>query len=178
MQEVWKEIIGSEGYYEISNYGRIKSVQRTVTRFNGRITHNKTVNERILKPSISGNGYLFVVLMNNGNKKNVRIHIEVARHFLDGYKDGLVVHHKNHIKTCNFSWNLEYVSKQRNTREYYKSIGKSNGLIPYHMIPIIINQINNGAVIGLIAKHYNVRRNDIAVLSKVIDTGKELEFKA
>lgn len=53
-EEEWKDIIGYEGKYQVSNLGRIKSLCRVVQRKNG---HIQTINERILKPAISNKGY-------------------------------------------------------------------------------------------------------------------------
>jgi len=173
----WKKINGFENY-QISNDGLVKSIQRKVTRFNGRIIHEKTVNERILISALSGSGYEFVCLRKNNRHHNKRIHKLVAEHFIKGSKLGLVVHHKDGNKLNNSYDNLEYTSKQKNTQGYYNSIGKSTGKVPLKDIPIILSRINNGEECQKIANEYNVRRNDIAVLCKIIAlTGEELEIK-
>ncbi len=173
MLEIWKPVEGFD-HYEISNLGRVKSKQRKILKFRGLTQHLKTVNERIMKPALTSNGYLFLVLMKDGIKKSIWIHKEVARSFVAGKKKGLVVHHLNGVKTDNHHLNLEYVSMQKNTNEYYKSIGKSKGKISYSEIPKIIDLINNGAVIKDLAEKYNVSRNDMATISKIIDCGQEL----
>lgn len=173
MEEIWKDVIGFD-HYEISNFGRVKSKQRKILKFRGSTQHLKTVNERIMKPALTSNGYLFLVLMHQGIKKTIWVHKEVAKCFVSGKKQGLVVHHLNGIKTDNNYYNLEYVSMQKNTNEYYKSIGKSKGKVPYSEIPKIIDLINNGAVIKDLAEKYNISRNDMATISKVIECSQEL----
>jgi len=176
---IWKTIKDFPEY-AISNEGQIKSIQRVVKSTAG--WHNsqkgRTVSERILKPALTQNGYYFVTLRRNGRHHPVRIHQIVAHEFIGSKLDGLVINHKNGIKTDNKVENLEYCSKAKNTQEYYISIGKRKGKVPYFDIPIIINRINMGEEVQSIAKEYKVTRNDIAVLGKIIAlTGEELEFK-
>jgi hypothetical protein len=174
MKEVWKGIDGFDNY-QISNTGLVKSIQRKIMRFNGHIIHKKTVNERILKPAISGSGYEFVTLRKNNQHYAKRIHQLVASHFIKGQRDGLVVHHKDGNKLNNYYSNLEYISMQKNTKYYYNSIGKSTGKVPISDIGNIINRIDNGESCYKIAEQYNVTRNDISVLCKIIAlTGEEL----
>lgn len=66
----------------------------------------------------------------------------------------------------------------KNTQDYYKSIGKRNGFLPINEIPTVLSRIANGEKIIDIANEYNVRRNDIAVINKIVTlTGEELTFK-
>ena len=58
-EENWKPIKDFEGYYEISSFGRVKSLNRGIETSNG---INKKIKERILKSSENGNGYLIVTL--------------------------------------------------------------------------------------------------------------------
>ena len=176
MNRIWKEIDNYEGYYQISNDGLVKSLKRTI--FNKKLNRWKTVNEKILAQHLSGNGYAFVCLCKNGFSKNARIHKLVIETFYGLPNEGLVVHHKDGDKLNNNLINLEYVSKQKNTQEYFKTLGKSNGEISYLDIPSIINRVNNGEEVYKIAIEYNVSRNDIAVLCKIIAlTGEELIIK-
>jgi hypothetical protein len=157
--------------YSVSDQGWIESNSRFTTS-QGR---PKKVSSRILKSAISGSGYAFVTLRKDNKAYNVRIHKAVAEAFIGPIPKGLIVHHKDGNKTNNKYDNLEYTSKQKNTQKYYQSLGKSIGSIPLESIPSIINRVNNGEQCYLIAKEFNVRRNDIAVLCKVVAlTGKEL----
>lgn len=61
-KEIWKDIVGYEGFYQVSNLGRVKGLPIT-TRFGARF---KTHSERILKPSIGKRGYVVVSLSKNG----------------------------------------------------------------------------------------------------------------
>ena len=124
----WRNIKGFDNYM-ISSCGVVKSVQRVINRFNGRIVHNKTINERFLKQAISGSGYGFVCLRKDNKHYNKRIHVMVAEAFIS----------------------------ER---------------------PNILYRVSCGEEVFKIAKEYNVTRNDISVLCKIIAlTGKELIFK-
>jgi len=169
----WKYIPEFEGYYKISTDGLVKSVKRSV--FSKRHHNYKIIDEKMLKTQITRNGYEMVCLSRGNNKFTKRVHRIVADAFLGEVPDGLVVHHKDHNKLNNHLSNLEIVSKQKNTQEYYKTLGKSMGKVPINDIPIIINRVSKGEQVYKIATEYGVGRNDIAVLCKIIAlTGSEL----
>lgn len=106
MKEVWKDIDGYEGLYQISNLGNVKSLPR-----------KKTIKqERILKPKLNKNGYLEVALCKNSNYKMCRVHKLVAKSFLNNPKNKTQVNHKNGIKIDNEVSNLEYCTPSENIR--------------------------------------------------------------
>jgi hypothetical protein len=102
-QEIWKDIPGYEGMYQVSNFGRVKS-------FKGRIS-------KILKNSLDRHGYLRVNLCFNNKVKTCKIHQLVAVVFLNHNQNGMkeVVDHINEIKTDNNVLNLRIVSQRQNT---------------------------------------------------------------
>lgn len=113
-QEIWKDIAGFEGMYQVSNLGRVKSCERTVkSKGNG----VKIQPERILKPAKNNCGYLFVVLCDNGVRKHYTVHRLVATAFIpnnDLFAD--TINHKDEDKTNNAVSNLEWLSNGDNTR--------------------------------------------------------------
>ena len=176
--EIWKTITEYPDY-EISSIGRVKSKQRNVFTTAGRynIKKLKTVNERILKQS-ERNGYLFVTLRKNNSHKCNMIHNLVAAEFIGLKKEGLVVNHINSIKSDNNYDNLEYCTMSKNTSHYFKSIGKRKGHININHISRIIQRIESGEKIINIANEYEVGRNDIAVIYKIITlTNEELNIQ-
>ena len=95
MEEVWKDVQGFEGLYHVSNMGRVRSLDRDiVTTYKGTV-HTRHYKGRIIKPKYTIAGYQGVTLANSGQHKRIQLHRLVALHFVDGYKDGLVVNHKN-----------------------------------------------------------------------------------
>ena len=70
MQEVWKDIKGYEGFYQVSNMGKVKSLKRTInnsTTYGGKAT----IKERILKPKKDKDGYESVGLNKDGKRKEL-----------------------------------------------------------------------------------------------------------
>lgn len=164
------KIIESFPDYYISNTGLVISEYRyTITTSNNGIIKPKEVKSRILKPGLSGRGYEFVTLRKDNKDYTAYIHKLVANAFLGDKKTGLVIHHKDNNKRNNNSNNLQYVTRQKNTQEFFKSIGKRKGTIPLKEVIKISDRINNGENLYKIAQEYNVTRNDIATITRVID---------
>lgn len=101
MKEVWKDIEGYEGLYQVSNLGRVKSIKRN------------TATNRILKPH-NTNKYLQVCLCKNGSTKYKLIHRLVAEAFIPNYENLPEVNHKDEDKLNNSVSNLEWVSQAEN----------------------------------------------------------------
>lgn len=101
--EIWKDVKGYEGLYQISNLGNVRSM-------NWRNTG--CIKNLYLKPHCKG--YLQVELHKNAKRKMFTVHRLVALHFVNGYENGKVVNHKNEDKTDNRADNLEWVSSSFN----------------------------------------------------------------
>ena len=108
--EIWKKIEGYEGLYEVSNEGRVRS-----------LNYRHTGETKILKPAICYGGYLKVGLWKDGNKKKFTVHRLVARAFLPNILDFPEVNHIDEDKTNNRVKNLEWC-----TREYNNNFGTRN----------------------------------------------------
>lgn len=97
VKEVWKPVLGYEGLYEVSNFGRGRSLDRYVnTRFGKRLCRGK-----IIKPRIKS-GYLQVGLSKNSLHRWFLVHRLVWETFVGHIPDGMQVNHRNEIKTDNF----------------------------------------------------------------------------
>ena len=113
--EEWKPVKGFEGLYEVSNMGRVLSLPRISIHGNkAGGTSYIPVPKRLLYLNKLKNGYVHVVLLKNGKRHDYALHRLVALHFCDGYKHGLVVNHKNEIKTDCRALNLEWCTEQYN----------------------------------------------------------------
>ena len=112
--EEWKDIKGYEGCYQISNYGRIKSMQRKVASRGGCL---KSLPEKIITPLYTSNGYLNVVASKSQKRKTLIIHHLVAEYFIGDRPDGLVIDHIDGNKTNNHVSNLRYITTKENLRK-------------------------------------------------------------
>ena len=122
MKEIWKPVRNYEGLYEVSNLGRVKS-----------LNYNRTGKERIMKGLDNGHGYLFVQLCKDGKVENCRINRLVAMAFLPNPDNLPEVNHKDKIRTNNKVENLEWCTTKYNV-EYSLAkavigINKVSGLI-------------------------------------------------
>lgn len=115
IKEMWVDIEGYENKYQISNYGRVKSLYF----INGR---TKKYREKILSFGYNLQGYRFVRLSKNGkSSKNLYIHKLVARHFLQNPNNYIVVNHINGIKIDNRVENLEWCTQKHNIQQSFKN---------------------------------------------------------
>lgn len=106
MKEIWKDIKGFEGYYKISNIGRVKKLKRASER--GRLT------ETIKKLTIDANGYYMVGLHKEPIHKTFRVHRLIAIAFISNPENKREINHINGIKLDNSIKNLEWVTCMEN----------------------------------------------------------------
>ena len=94
--EIWKNIEGYEGLYQVSNLGKVKR------------------NNHILKPGIHKKGYTYVNLSKNGKVSTYRVHRLIAETFIDNPENKSEVNHKDENKLNNNVNNLEWVTRKEN----------------------------------------------------------------
>lgn len=116
--ELWEPIKGLEGYYEISNLGRVKSLERTKSQWNGYKMIEYQIPEKIRKPRIN-NGYYMVNLTVNGKRYQEWIHKLVANAFIPNLENRPQIDHKNGRKLDNRANNLRWVTSSENIRYMY-----------------------------------------------------------
>ena len=112
MKEIWKDIKGYEGLYQISNSGHVRSVTHSVLMKNGRY---KTVYSRMLVLHEGGNNkYLQAYLHKDCKVKNFLVHRLVTSHFISPIPNKMEVNHKDGNKQNNHVDNLEIVTRSEN----------------------------------------------------------------
>lgn len=111
--EQWKVIEGYEDYYEISNHGNVRSLDRTVEYVNGRVCKYKS---RIKSTTLKKTGYVHIVLSKDNIDKSFSIHRLVAKTFILNPENKETVNHKDGIKTNNHVNNLEWNSMTENNQ--------------------------------------------------------------
>ena len=113
--EIWKDIKGYEGIYQVSNLGRVKSLARVVVKAYGK-EHN--LKERIKKSNLNHLGYEILRLHKDAVGKTYAVHRLVAEAFLNK-ENGLEVNHIDGVKTNNKVSNLEYCTRSQNVQHAY-----------------------------------------------------------
>lgn len=129
MEEIWKDIPGYEGYYQVSNMGRVKSVERMtpVIMTDGRSPYVRRKREEIKTTPVYGNGgYCQIMLYKCNVGKMFQVHRLVCIAFLPNPNGLPCVNHKNGIKTDNRLDNLEWCSYSDNLLHSIHVLGKKD----------------------------------------------------
>ena len=113
MTEIWKDIEGYEGLYQVSNLGRVKSLDKK------RLNSDAIIKGKILKPWDNSHGYLQVKFLKDGTKKMPKVHRLVAQAFLRSDNERNFVNHIDGNKSNNNIDNLEWVTKRENNCHYH-----------------------------------------------------------
>ena len=105
--EMWKDVKGYEGVYQVSNYGNVRSLSRIQTDKNGR---NVQYQSKVLTPQPNSQGYMRVGLKLNGKQKYWFVHRLVALHFVDNpnFQKYAIVNHLDSNYLNNKADNLEW----------------------------------------------------------------------
>ena len=163
MKEIWKDIRGYEGIYQISNLGKVKSIGRNEQyEVNGKII-NRVRKEKILSKCIDNQGYVIVALSLNRKIKYYKVHRLVATYFVSNTENKNIINHIDGDKTNNIYTNLEWCTIKENTVHAYK-----NNLIKHYTrkIMCVEDNIYFGSVDEGVLFYNTQRLNMNAVLNK------------
>lgn len=160
MEEIWKDIKDYEGLYQVSSYGRVKSLARP-----RKMPRNlfRYTEEKILKWQFNKKGYMRVILYKNGKNQIFFIHRLVAETYIPNPYGKSDVNHKNGIKTDNRVENLEWCTTKENIRHSWsiglrkKRIGKENHL-------------------SIIVEQYDIQGNFIQEWNGISEAGRQLRI--
>ena len=122
MKEVWKRVIGEEDSYEVSNIGRVRSIDRHITSKKGIV---RRVDGKMLTLQMDKDGYLVVSIARNGKYKTRKVHRLVVSAFIGVIPVGMVVNHKNGIKADNRVENLEITTLSGNAQHSLHVLGNT-----------------------------------------------------
>ena len=104
--EDWRDVVGYEGLYQVSNYGRVKSFQKNYPK--------------IMKSGVQSKGYVQIRLHKNRHSKNCGVHVLVAQAFIFNPAQKSEVDHRNGDKTNNCIWNLNWATRSENAARAYQ----------------------------------------------------------
>lgn len=169
--EEWKDVNGYEDFYQISSFGNVRSLDRTIKYGDLSKGEYHTRKGRLLIPSNS-NGYLTVSL----SGKTFSVHSLVANSFLTKPSENLVINHKDGNKSNNFYKNLEWVTQKENIQNSIKStngnvgVNQKDAKLNDSLVIEIKQLLENGDISqASIAKMYGVSPTTISE----IKTGKK-----
>lgn len=114
-KEIWKPIVGYEGYYEVSNMGRVRSVERRARFVSIKGSEcTRRVRERVLAQTPNKQGRLTVMLSRDQFKKRISVHRLVAKAFCENPHEYNEVNHKDEDPSNNCANNLEWCTRDYN----------------------------------------------------------------
>ena len=133
-KEIWKDIEGYEGLYQVSNFGKIKSLPKFINNNSKSKKIGYYSKEKILKPFYNPKGYLLIKLFKNNKNYTKKIHRLVAQAFVPNLNNLPQVNHKDGNKQNNKVNNLEWCTNKENQIHAWqhnlqkRRIGKDNPL--------------------------------------------------
>jgi hypothetical protein len=162
--EAWKDIAGYEGFYQVSNIGRVKTTERTDSL-------GRKVSENIKKPNLNINGYYQVTLYKNGHRKSCYIHRLVATAFIPNNDNALQVNHIDGVKTNNSARNLEWTTPSENSQHAYdtgltpipfrKGKNNNNSKLTEEQVIEIYTRVHKGEKQIRLAEEFKVNKGQI-----------------
>lgn len=115
--EIWKDVKGYEGIYEVSNLGNVKSKDRLIVTSKNIVAK---INQRILKKKVTKKGYERLTLSVSGKHKDVGVHRLVAQAFIQNPENKKEVNHIDGNKQNNQISNLEWCTRNENEKHAFK----------------------------------------------------------
>lgn len=158
MSEVWKPIEGWEDRYEVSNMGKVRS-----------LNYHMTGKAKELSPISSGKGYLMVGLCRDCKMKWAKVHRLVASAFIPNPENKPQVNHKNGVKIDNRADNLEWVTDGENLRHAYDT-GLKRGNPEWGRVL--------GTVYGKIGRAKTTESRSKPVIATNVLTGEETRYES
>jgi hypothetical protein len=155
MEEIWKDIEGYEGLYQVSNLGRVKSLKKKYSK-----------EDRIRKLRLDKDGYLVVSLWKYGKPKTMKVHRLIAISFIENIENKSFVNHLDGIKNNNSIENLEWVTASENTKHAHYTGLMNKKLV----IDLVTNKIYNSTAEA--SKFYSIDASGLSKMLRGINTNR------
>ena len=173
--ETWRPVAGLEDAYEVSDLGRVRSLDRITVRADGKPLR---VRGRILATNPNDRGYPRVTLQYNGTSRWATVHSLVARAFLrkppraiSSRREGFVVNHKDGNKLNNRADNLEYITATANIYHAratgalsVKGVRNRKAKLTDEQVREIRGRYSRGEVQTALAKSFGVNQTTISLI--------------
>tara|TARA_R110000868_G_scaffold178528_2_gene418227 strand:+ start:6963 stop:7493 length:531 start_codon:yes stop_codon:yes gene_type:complete len=165
MKEIWKNVVGYEDRYMVSNLGNIKSIFVYAQNKENKRLNIHGVRQKNIYIGIDNNGYSFVILRQEGKKIKKSVHRLVAKSFLPKKENNDIVNHKNGNKLDNELSNLEWCDKRYNMIHAIEKLGikrdgefNPNSKYTNKQIQELIDLHNQGKSVYYCYKKLNINR--------------------
>lgn len=167
--EKWKDIKGYEGYYQVSDKGRVRSLDRYIND----TTRCRTqfIKGRLIKLCDNGKGYKQVHLSKNKKRKMFYAHRLVAKHFLKNYAEDLDINHKDFDRSNNDLANLELVTVKQNINYSIKHGRYERAIAEYRNRRLTERKLLNEKYTPLIIEQYTRKKKSVEEISKMLPFG-------
>ena len=142
-KEIWKDVVGYEGIYQVSSMGNVRSIDREIVDVNGNI---RKYTGNTMKLELSKEGYWRVGLNYKGSKVKFLVHRLVAMAFIPNPNNLPEINHKNEIKNDNRVGNLEWCTSKYNS---------NYGSAKYRNIEKIRKKVAKYSKCGKLIKEYD-----------------------
>ena len=151
--EEWRDVVGYEGFYQVSSLGNVRSIDRFYLSKRGKKVPVKGVD---LKQHVNRDGYMELCIQRNSRNRIVRVHRLVAEAFIPNLDGKPEVNHINGVKTDNRVCNLEWCTGEENTAHAVRT-----GLVKYEGKQVLMDGEAVFDSITKCAKHVGVDKHEI-----------------
>lgn len=151
--EEWRDVVGYEGFYQVSSLGNVRSIDRFYLSTRGK---KVPIKGEAKKLHVNPDGYLELNIKRDGVQKLVRAHRLVADAFIPNPHDKPEVNHINGVKTDNRVCNLEWCTGEENTAHAVRT-----GLVKYEGKQVLMDGETVFDSITKCAKHVGVDKHEI-----------------
>lgn len=169
IEEIWKDVVGYEGWYKVSNIGNVKRIKKIHCNHGKK---NYVFREHILKPSKDRKGYLVVVVTDGVSKKHVKVHRLVAQSFIPNPDKKEQVDHINRCVSDNRAENLRWCTNKENQLNT-----KNNVILKYNGCSRTISEWSEETEIKSSTISARIRRGwtvEAALNVRPLEAGKKL----
>lgn len=179
MKEVWKDIEGYEGLYQVSSIGRVRSLDRFVERSTilpktGARCEGMFLRGKVKKPLVDNKGYNRIQLCKRGKQSTKKVHRLVAAAFIEKVEGKTYINHKNGIKMDNNFTNLEWCTNEENVKHAWgtglikpvSGVKNKKCLLNERQVKAIRTWLKLGYTQLSIGEAYGVSRSVIAGIKK------------